>query len=257
MTSKVYCMMTHSNDWDSPSRQPKLESNDIHVWRVSLHAASIRVKKLFEMLANDEIDRASRFYFQRDRDCFVIVRGVLRILLSTYIQTPPEQIRFQYSARGKPSLALGQNDAKLDFNVSHSHELALLAFTRGRAVGIDLEYVRPDIVHEQVAERVFSAQEIASLRALSYGLQPAAFFNCWTRKEAFIKATGEGLSRPLDQFSVSLVPGEAARLLAIHGQLEELSKWFIQDLEPRPGYAAALVAQNPVKQIRCWEYPLF
>ncbi len=243
------------NIWVSPPRQPELESNDVHVWRVSLRVALIHVKDLFRLLAPEEIDRALRFHFQRDHDHFVIVRGVLRILLGAYIQIPPEQSRFQYSARGRPSLALDQADAMLDFNVSHSHELALLTFSRGRAVGIDLEYVRQDIAHEQIAEHFFSAQEVASLQALSDNLRATAFFNCWTRKEAFIKATGEGLSRPLDQFSMSLAPGEAARLLAIQGQPEELSKWFIQDLEPGPGYAAALVAQNPVEHIHHWEYP--
>jgi 4'-phosphopantetheinyl transferase len=242
--------------WLSPPQQPELEPNDVHVWRVSLHTASIHAKSLFKLLTPDEVDRALRFHFQRDRDRFVIVRGVLRILLSTYIRIPSGQVRLQYSARGRPSLAPGQSDILLDFNVSHSQELALLAFRRGQAVGIDVEYVRQDIVHEQIAEHFFSAQEVASLRALPGDLRAAAFFHCWTRKEAFIKATGEGLSRPLDQFSMSLVPGEAARLLAVQGQPEEISKWFIQDVEPGPGYAAALVAQSPVEHIHHWDYPL-
>ncbi len=252
-----YYMMTHSNAWDSPPRQPVLESNDIHIWRVSLDSASIRVKDLFGLLANDEANRALRFHFQRDVNRFIIVRGVLRLLMSTYIQIPPEQIKFQYGARGRPFLTSDQNDSSLDFNVSHSHGLALLAFTSGRTVGIDLEYVRPDIAHEQVAEYFFSQQEIASLRSLSQNLQSAAFFNCWTRKEAFIKATGEGLSRPLNQFSMSLIPGDTARLLAIQGQPEELFKWFVQGLDPGPGYTAAVVAQNPVTQLRYWEYTHF
>lgn len=249
-------MMISLDPWVSSSWQPELASNNVHVWRVSLRAASVNVKSLFRLLTHDEIDRALRFHFQRDRDHFVVVRGVLRILLGTYIQIPPEQIRFQYSVHGRPSLAPDQSDMMLDFNVSHSHELALLAFSRGRAVGIDLEYVRQDIVHEKIAEHFFSAQEVASLQTLSDNQRTAAFFNCWTRKEAFIKATGDGLTRPLDQFSVSLVPGEAAKLLAIQGQPEELSKWFIQNLEPGPGYAAALVAQSPVEHIHCQEYPL-
>jgi 4'-phosphopantetheinyl transferase len=178
------------------------------------------------------------------------------MLLSAYMQMPPEQIRFQYSLRGRPSLALDQNDIRLDLNVSHSHEMALLAFSLGPAVGIDVEYMHPEIDHKQIAERFFSAQEIASLRNLPNSLQPIAFFSCWTRKEAFIKATGEGLSRPLDQFSMSLVPGEPAKLLAIQGQPDEVSKWFIQDLKVEPGYAAALAVQNPASQIHCWEYPL-
>lgn len=249
-------MIDDSFGWVLPSRQPVLEAGDVHVWRVSLHTASAPAQKLHRLLADDEVNRAQRFYFSRDRDNFVVVRGLLRVLLGAYLQIPPQAIKFQYGAGGKPLLASDQTHVALDFNLSHSRELALLAFTYNQAIGIDLEYVQPEIVWEQIAERFFSPQEIASLRALPDNLQPAAFFNCWTRKEAFIKATGEGLSRPLDQFSMSLVPDEAARLLTIQGKPDELSKWFVQDLQPRPGYAAAIVVRNPVKQVYRWEYPL-
>lgn len=249
-------MTNYSNAWGPPAPQPELGPSDIHVWRVALHDASSKANAVSGLLTNDEIKRAQRFRFQQDRDRFVVVHAVLRILLGVYTPIPPEQICFQYNVHGKPYLALNQNHAMLDFNISHAHEMALLAFARGRAVGIDLEYVRSDIRHEQIAERFFAMQEIASLQSLSGSLQSAAFFNCWTRKEAFTKATGEGLSRSLSQFSMSLVPGEAARLLAIQGQPEEASKWFVQDLEPGPGYAGALVAREPVKQIYRWEYSL-
>jgi 4'-phosphopantetheinyl transferase len=247
-------MMTHSNTWNSPPRQPILESNNIHIWRVSLDSTSVRVKDLFGLLTNDEANCALRFHFQRDANRFIIVRGVLRLLLSTYLQIPPEQVRFRYGTHGRPFLASDQNDSFLDFNVSHSNGLALLAFTRGRAIGIDLEYVRQDIAHEQVADYFFSQQEIASLKSLPQSLRPVAFFNCWTRKEAFIKATGEGLSRPLNQFSMSLIPGDIAKLLAIQGEPDDLVKWFVHSLDPGPGYTGAIVFQNPVEQLRYWEY---
>ncbi len=247
-------MATHSTGWSSPPHPWFLQPGDVNVWRIGLIAASTQIQSLTALLSADELDRARRFHFKRDRDRFVIVRGALRALLGIYVQIPPEQISFHYGAHGKPYLIAGKNETVLNFNVSHSCDLALLAFAWERAIGIDLEYVRPEIAMDPIAERFFSAREFAALRVLPESLQPMAFFHGWTRKEALIKATGEGLSRSLDQFSMSLVPGEPARLLEMHGEPENLSKWSVQNLEPGPGYAAALVVQNPVEQIHCWEF---
>lgn len=241
--------------WALPPPQPVLEVGDVHIWRIFLHAASTQVQRLYGLLANDELERAQRFYFSRDRDHFIVVRGLLRVLLGAYLKISPQTIKFQYSARGKPTLDSNQTDPALNFNLSHSRELALLAFTYNQAIGIDLEYVRPEIVREQIAERYFSAQETETLRALPENLQPTAFFDCWTRKEAFLKATGEGLSRPLDQFSMSLTPGEPARLLHIQGEPQEPSTWLIQELDAGPGYRAALAVKKPVRRLYCWENP--
>jgi 4'-phosphopantetheinyl transferase len=254
---KNHIMTGHLSTWAIPPNQLVLESCEVHIWRVSLQNASTQAQKLQGLLADDEINRAQNFHFSYDRDRFVAVRGLLRILLTFYIQIPPEQIKFCYSSRGKPTLASNQNSTILNFNISHSRELALLAFTYNETIGIDVEYIRPEIVREQIAERFFSVQEAATLRALPDNLQPMAFFNCWTRKEAFIKATGEGLSRPLDQFSVSLAPGEPAKLLDIQGEPQELSNWHVQELDVGPDYGAALVVKKPVKQIHCWEYPTY
>lgn len=241
-------------EWKSPPSLPALGSDDVHLWRVSLRIASNQVQQFQGLLASDEMSRMKRFRFSSDRDCYIIVRGILRVLLGIYLQIPPRQIKFHYSERGKPILAAGQANLFLNFNVSHSHEQALLAFTYNRAIGVDLEYIRPDIVREHVAERFFSPQETNTLRMLPDSLQPVAFFNCWTRKEAFIKATGEGLSRPLDQFSVSLIPGEPARLLNIQPESSESFAWLLQELDVGSKYAAALAVQHPVNQIFCWEY---
>jgi 4'-phosphopantetheinyl transferase len=243
-------------EWALPPSQPVLDAGDVHVWRVSLHAPSAQAQKLHWLLTDDEMSRAQRFYFSRDRDNFVVVRGLLRVLLGAYLQIPPQAIRFQYSARGKPALVSNQTDPALNFNLSHSHKLALLAFTYNRAIGIDLEYIRPEIAREQIAERYFSAQETETLRALPDNLQPMAFFNCWTRKEAFIKATGEGLARPLDQFSMSLTPGEPARLLHIQGEPQEPSTWLVQELDAGLDYRAVLAVKKPVRQLYCWKNPL-
>jgi 4'-phosphopantetheinyl transferase len=248
-------MISSIPGWVSPPDMCELKLGDVHVWRVALDTAVYQLGSLRELLASDEIRRMQNFHFSRDRDRFGFVRGILRVLLGVYLQIPPKQIEFHYTAYGKPILALGQIDTALNFNVSHSHELALLAFTRGRAIGVDLENIRPEIAREKIAERFFSPQETATLRMLPDHLQPRAFFNCWTRKEAFVKATGDGLSRSLDQFSMSLVPGEPALLLNIQGEPQEHSNWLIQELDAGPDYAAALAVHGPVGQTYCWECP--
>lgn len=249
-------MINDSLKWVIPPLQPVLEIGDVHVWYVSLDLESTQVQKLCSLLTDDEISRAQRFYLSHDRDHFIVARGLLRILLGGYSKIPPREIRFQYSTRGKPALAQRQPKATLNFNVSHSHGLALLAFAYDRAIGVDLEYIRPDIIREEIAERFFSLQETELLRSLPESLQPTAFFNCWTRKEAFIKATGEGLFRPLDQFSMSLLPGEPARLLHVQGEPQEPLAWFIQNVDVGSSYKAALVVEKPVRHVSYWKYPL-
>ena len=169
-----------------------------------------RLPNLKQVLSADEHARAERFYFQKDRERFMVARGLLRTVLGRYLNQEPSQLRFCYSPYGKPALATGSGRNTLRFNVSHSHGLALYAITCGRELGVDVELIRPELPDEEIAERFFSFQEVSGLRALPPNMRLEAFFNCWTLKEAYIKARGEGLSLPLDQFDVALVPGEAA-----------------------------------------------
>jgi 4'-phosphopantetheinyl transferase len=250
-------MQNDGFQWPTTSELPILEMQDFHVWRVSLHDSLEKAQKLYPLLAEDEVIRASRFHFSRDRNTFIVARGLLRTLIGAYTQLAPQNIKFQYSAQGKPFLDPNQTNTTLNFNLSHSHELALLAFTRNDAIGIDIEYMRPEVAHEQIAERYFSLQEISDLRALPRDLQSAAFFDCWTRKEAFIKATGEGLTRPLDQFSMSLTPGEPARLLHLEGESQEQSTWHIQHLDVEINYRAAVAIKRPIRHMYCWECLIF
>jgi 4'-phosphopantetheinyl transferase len=168
----------------------------------------------------------------------------------------PEYIEFRHAARGKPALketgSPGIEAAKLKFNLSHSHELALYAITQSREVGIDIEHMRPMPDAAQIVERFFSLQERRTFHALPPEQQNEAFFTCWTRKEAFIKAKGEGLYHPLDQFSVSLVPGESARLLHVEKEPLEITHWSLRALTPTPGYVAALAVEGHSWQLRCW-----
>jgi 4'-phosphopantetheinyl transferase len=143
----------------------------------------------------------------------------------------------------------------IQFNLSHSHGTALYAVSRGREVGVDLEFIRCDLEAEQIAERFFSHSENETLRALPLSLRTYAFFLCWTRKEAYIKARGEGLSLPLDQFDVSLIPGEPAALLSTRSYSDEALSWSLRNLSPASGYAAALATKARDWTLSCWQWP--
>ncbi|HEX8652350.1 MAG TPA: 4'-phosphopantetheinyl transferase superfamily protein [Pyrinomonadaceae bacterium] len=241
--------------WSASPHTLRLAGDEVHVWRASLQCSAQRVEGLLSTLTGDERGRADRFYFPKDRDYFIVARGLLREILSCYLGVRPHQLRFSYSSYGKPSLT-GEFDADtLRFNLSHSHGLALFAITLGRKIGIDLERLRSDFEYEQIAERFFSAQEFKMLCALPSDVRAEAFFNCWTRKEAYIKARGEGLSLPLDEFDVALAPGEPAALLNIKDNPQEASRWSIRELTPDPGYKAAVAVEGHDWQLKCWQQP--
>lgn len=249
--------MTHATPnqegWDAPPAAAALGEGEVHVWRASLKGDASGVEALREILDAGERERADRYHFERDRERFVIARGVLRKLLARYLLRAPGQIEFTYSPYGKPAVAVAPDG--LSFNVSHSHEVALYAFTRGREVGLDVEFIREDFAGMEVAERFFSAREVAALRRLPPDSRTRAFFNCWTRKEAYIKARGEGLSHPLERFSVSLAPGEPAALLSAEDDPPEVTRWSLHELRPGPGYVAALALRGAPRRISLWQWP--
>lgn len=177
---------------------------------------------------------------------------MLRMLLSRYLALHPSELTFVYNPFGKPSLPPGASTPALRFNLSHSNEFALYAFTREGEVGIDIEQACADFPTEEIAERFFSSGEVATLRSLAPALKTEGFFNCWTRKEAYIKAVGEGLSHKIDQFSVSLTPDQPAALVASADPLE-LSRWFFRELKPAPGYVAALVVEGRDLELQCYD----
>ena len=232
-----------------------LGRDEVHVWRASLDQAPARIQGFLHTLAADERARAERFYFERDRDHFIVARGVLRAILGRYSSRAPEGLSFCYGAHGKPALAGHSGADAIRFNVSHSGELALYAVARDREVGIDLERIRFDLAAAEIAERFFSQAEVEMLRALPAEAQRDAFFRCWTRKEAYIKARGEGLSLPLDQFDVSLAPGEPAELLRTQRDPSEASRWSIHELTPAPGYVAAVAVEARGWRLSCWQWP--
>jgi 4'-phosphopantetheinyl transferase len=203
-------------------------------------------------LSDDERRRAERFRFDRDRARFVVRRGVLRGLLGRYIGTHPSQIAFKYAERGKPQLASPLDIEGLNFNLSHSQDLVLFAFARQLVIGVDVEWTRPLEDAPSIARGCFSTAEIAALNRVDLSDRTEAFYNCWTRKEAFVKATGEGLQRPLDSFDVSLIPGEPARLLACTDG--DVAAWSLHNLKPAAGFVGAVAAPAEHLTLRCWQW---
>jgi 4'-phosphopantetheinyl transferase len=240
--------------WLEPPERLSLERDDVHVWRISLDQGRIVSRTLWPLLMPDERQRAGRYHFEKDRRRFIIARGALRRILGRYLNLPPERIEFSYSRYGKPALGHAAQAGDIRFNVSHSHDLALCAVAYGREVGLDVEFIREELAELSIAESYFSPAEVATLRALSPELHKIAFFNCWTRKEAYVKACGEGLSYPLQRFSVSLIPGERARLLSVD-EPHEADRWSLVELFQQNNYVAALVVEGGAPRLRCWQYP--
>jgi len=177
------------------------------------------------------------------------------MLLSRYLGMTPHQVRFEYTVAGKPHLAPSQGERLLRFNLTHSGELLLIAVTDGRALGIDVEEVRNDIDVGEIAAHFFSPNEQRDLATLSGPRRIDAFFECWTRKEAYVKARGEGLSLPLDQFDVSLLPGESARLIETRPDSAEARRWQLEALSVADGYKAALAVEGKGWALQCVDWP--
>jgi 4'-phosphopantetheinyl transferase len=228
---------------------------EVHIWHASLEQPENAVRWLSSLLSQQEVERAERFHFEQHRLFFITARGILRHLLSLYSRIEPERVQIQYIHNGKPVLA-GEGASDLRFNLTHSGNLVMYAFTRGREVGIDVEQLKPIEELDQIAERNFSSSERTVLKRLPHPDRLKAFYLCWTRKEAFIKAIGEGISFPLQEFDVSLRPGEPARLLSVFGSQKEASRWSMSDIRVPEEYAAALVVegQQPLLVKREWHF---
>jgi 4'-phosphopantetheinyl transferase len=241
--------MTESKIWVQPPQSLKIETGEVHVWRAELDRSDTAVQELRETLDTEEMDRAKRFHFERHRRDFIVGRGLLRRLLGSYLGVEPAALKFSYGPYGKPAL---EGLDQLRFNMSHSRGIALYAFSEELDIGVDVEHIRADFASEDIARRFFSAVEVTNLCALSGEEQVEAFFRCWTRKEAFIKVTGRGLSQSLDGFDVTLAPSVPAALLRVGD--DEAERWELFDVEVGEGYAGALAVQGKVSRIRYWEF---
>lgn len=238
--------------WPKPIEQPQLATEAAHVWCLPLDVPESFLTELWTLLSEDERQRAARFLFDKHRRRFVACRGQVRKILSSYLGSPAEQIRFRYESMGKPALDSPWSDSGVRFNVSHSHEMALCALALGRELGVDVEHIREPSDFDGLAERFFAKSEVGALRALPQEERLAAFFNCWTRKEALLKAAGTGLSFPLDRVVVTLAPDEPARVVAYGDDSSAALKWWLGTLKPAEGYVGAIALSDCVPQLNCW-----
>lgn len=227
----------------------------IHVWQAGLELDAGVLDQLRATLSVEESARAARFRFARDRVRFVAAHGIVRDILAGYLGIAPASLEFSVNEYGKPALTGSSTDA-LRFNLSHSGDLVVIAISLRREVGIDVERYAPERSDRAVAENYFSTAEVAGLRAVPERLRARAFFNCWTRKEAYIKARGMGLSIPLDSFDVSLAPGEPAALLRT-AVPADAAAWCLCHLDLGTNYIGAVAASGAgwAVELRCWTVP--
>lgn len=208
-----------------------------------LDCSPLAVANALYVLVEEERERAARFLAERERRRFLVARATLRRLLGERLGVSPRAVRLTTGEHGKPALARPFSESGLRFNVSHSEDLAVYGFARGREIGVDVEAVRSIEDAEAIVRRFFSRNECSAFLALDPVDRPLAFFRCWTRKEAFIKAIGEGLSHPLHAFDVSLKPDDPARLLRVGNRSGNESGWTLDAFDPGPGFVGAFVVQ--------------
>ena len=245
---------TSPQQWNIPPSTFHLSPDEIHVWQTPLVVPEPIHQQLTQNLSAKDQTRAASFYFDKDRTRWIVGRAVLRILLARYLNTDPHSLNFDTNPYGKPFLTYPSLPIPLQFNLSHSGDLALYAFTYTRHIGIDIEYKRPGIEYDALARVSFSPNERATLRSLPDLLKHDAFYNCWSRKEAYIKARGKGIYLPLDQFDVSLIPGEPAALLASREDPEAPTHWTLHDFPPIPDYSSALAVEGRDWKLSCWQF---
>lgn len=235
-------------DFETPSSHRfELADGTVDVWELDLAVPADRLPGLRSLLVQEERARADRFRFERHRRRHIITWSAVRRLLGAYVGRDPATLELAYGHQGKPSLA---DDPSLEFNLSHSHDLALFAVGRGGALGIDVESVRALPKADEIARRFFSRRELEAYRAQPAAERPRAFFACWTRKEALVKALGEGLFLSLDRFDVSLARDEPARIVAIESSEEKARGWSLWSIEPRAGFIGALATPWKPRSIR-------
>lgn len=238
-------------NWPTPDKFPELSKQHVHVWCAQIDQLTDQLFQLKKLLSADETNRAEKFHFEKDRHRFIISRGLLRTILGHYAKIAPEQLEFHYTAHGKPEL---NSFPELQFNLSHAENIILCAFSSNYILGIDVEYLGHDCDMEEIAKRFFSPLEYQILKNLTGQKQRRAFFNGWTRKEAFLKAIGKGLSFSLSKVEVPLLPEETVTTLTIHDEQIKSQPWALHALSLASDYAAALVTKGKPQQIHTWHW---
>lgn len=247
-------MSAEEIQWRRTIPRKSIHSKEVHVWRVLPDLTTVQIEDLRKVLSPDELKRAGRFHFEKDQKRFIVARGILRKILAHYLDREPSDIRFEYTHHGKPILASKSGSGTICFNVSHSDEFVLYAVTPDQNIGIDIERIRDDVDMDQITQTFFSQTDIRSLKQTQKNNWPGVFFQYWTRKEAFLKAMGEAISFPKEQFDVSLINGKTLSPVMLSGNNEKSSGWYVKDLFPCRGYAAAIAVENGDSDISFWDY---
>jgi 4'-phosphopantetheinyl transferase len=240
--------------WPLPPPEVRLANRQADLWCATMPSFAEPISLLSALLSAEERQRAERFHFSVDRDRYIVRRGILRILLSRYLNTQPAEIEFRYGRWGKPEMK--GNALDLHFNDSHSGDLALYAVTAAGPIGADIEQVRPIPEFEDLASRYFSPRESALIRALVPERRMEAFYSVWTRKEAFLKATGEGIGRNLAEIEVSPDPGQEPAILRVPGSTPGPGGWKLRSFSPAAGYLGAVAFQGDISSFREFVVPV-
>jgi len=238
------------NNWSIAPKELIIAKNYVHVWSISLAQTQEKIIELRKILSSDELTRADRFYFDRDRNRFIVGRAMLRKILGHYLEIAPEKLIFSYGSHGKPKV----ETSPFFFNLSNSGYLALCGVTYQKEIGIDVEYLLRELKDaEAIAKRFFSAKESKEFLSLSPEERQLAFFRCWTRKEAYIKAIGDGLTYSLSNFDVTLTPNTEAKLLNVVTNPSEVNRWTLQELQPAKDYIGAIIVEGQDWKLNCWQ----
>jgi 4'-phosphopantetheinyl transferase len=234
--------------WSLPQEHVDLGENEVHLWSIQMDDAGLCVECCRNLLSSEERERALRFRFETDRRRHIVAHGASRSILGSYLNANPAGLQFSIGSNGKPKLAPNPVTETLNFNLSHSHAVSLLAVIQGREIGVDVEHVREDFTFDEVAERFFTPAEVVSLRALPSRLQREAFYKCWTSKEAFLKAKGTGLSGELDEVEIVLTDEECVQIKGT------VPNWYLIQFDPCDGYVGAVVVEGPACEINWYRW---
>ncbi|HEU5381515.1 MAG TPA: 4'-phosphopantetheinyl transferase superfamily protein [Ktedonobacteraceae bacterium] len=245
-------LLSRTEQWNVPGDHMELTDQEVHVWKISLQQSPDDINLLKHLLTPEEIAHAERWSFEEDQNRFIVSRGTLRRLLGFYLDIDPSQVRLAITPYGKPILDSSQHNQMVHFSDSHAKELIIYAFTRKRLIGVDIEFMHKDFDYEAIAQHHFSQYESATLHGLPDEAKPQGFFNGWTRKEAYTKATGRGVSLIWSTFDVSLRPGEPATLFGNRENSQELMRWSLRELAPDSGYVGALAVEGEGWNLQLW-----
>lgn len=237
-------MATSFPSWESPVAEPAYPARVIHLWLASLDIAEDQRRHLGKLLSADERRRADQFIFDQHRARFIAGRGILRILLGKYLQSDPAEILFSYNLHGKPSLDDRMKMQTVHFNLSHSCGLALFAFTGVGPIGVDIEHVRPESDIKHTGGFILSPNELLALQSVSPALRHTTFFQYWVRKEAFLKAIGEGFTGTVSAYDVCDIPEKPVMENSFAGTKARFTEWHVRDIPLEEGFAAALACKS-------------